>query len=211
MRRAAVLLATLALLALPATALAHEEFAADLSGDAEVPPVTTDATGSATVGIPDDESSIDFDVTWENLSGPATMAHIHYGAADEAGPVMIWLSEVGVSDGSYESPISGSAGEAAFMPVEGGPQSFAEALQAIRDGNTYVNVHTEANPGGEIRGQLEMTDHTHDGEATPPPTDTIVPGSETAPTGIPMALLLLAVIGAGVFSFGLRRFAVRRA
>lgn len=210
MRRAAALLATLALLALPATALAHEEFAAELSGDAEVPPVTTDATGSATVGISEDESSIDFEVTWENLSGPATMSHIHYGAADEAGPVMIWLTEVGVSDGSFESPISGSVGEAAFMPVEGGPQSFAEALQAIRDGNTYVNVHTEANPGGEIRGQLEMTDHTHDGEATPPPTDTYGAASESGPAGLaPMALL--AVIGAAVFVFGLYRFGVRRA
>jgi len=209
MRRALALLATLALLALPATALAHEEFAADLSGDAEVPPVTTDGTGSATVGI-SDESSIDFEVTFENLSGPAVMAHIHYGAADEAGPVMIWLTDVGVTDGDYASPISGTAGEAEFMPVEGGPQTFAEALQAIRDGNTYVNVHTMANMGGEIRGQLAATDHTHD-DATPPPTHTHAADPQAGMTGVPPAALLVGLIGLAVFAFGLRRFAVRRA
>jgi len=209
MRRAFALLATLALLALPATALAHEEFSADLSGDAEVPPVTTDGTGSATVGIPD-ESSIDFEVTFQDLTGPAVMAHIHFGAADEAGPVMIWLTEVGVTDGDYASPLSGTATEAEFAPVEGGPQTFAEALQAIRDGNTYVNVHTMANMGGEIRGQLTATDHTHD-DATPPPTHTHAVDQQAGLAGVPPAVLLVGLIGLAVFALGLRRFAVRRA
>ncbi|CAN5855890.1 hypothetical protein BH24CHL6_BH24CHL6_15220 [soil metagenome] len=210
MRRAAALLATLALLALPATALAHEDFTADLTGDAEVPPVTTDGTGSATATISDDESSIDFEVTFEGLSGPATMAHIHWGSADVAGPVIIWLTEVGVPDGSYESPLSGTATEAEFMAAEGGPQTFAEALDAIRDGNTYVNVHTEANPGGEVRGQLMARDHDHDDDPPLPDTHAHAAGAE-ASTGVGPTILLLAFAGLAVFALGLRRFAARQA
>jgi hypothetical protein len=82
----------------------------------------------------------------------------------------------------------------------------------MREGNTYLNVHTEENPPGEIRGQLEMTDHTHDGEATPPPTSTHPAGSEGAPAGlITTSLLLLAVFGLAAVAFGLHRFGVRRA
>ncbi len=205
MRRAAALLSILALLATPLAALAQEEFAAELSGDAEVPPVTTDGSGSATVTISDDESSISFDVTFQDLSGPATMAHIHYGAADEAGPVLIWLTEVGTTDGSFESPISGTADETAFMPVDGGPQSFAEALQAIRDGNTYVNIHTEMNPGGEIRGQLMAAG---DG-ATPPPTSMEDAGAAAGAS--PIAVIVLLLAGLAVFVVAFRRFAVIRA
>jgi hypothetical protein len=210
MKRAAALLAILALLALPAAALAHEEFTADLSGDAEVPPVTTDGTGSATVSISDDESSIEFEVTFDDLSGPAVMAHIHWGAADEAGPVLIWLTEVGVTDGDYASPLSGTATEAEFSPVEGGPQTFAEALQAIRDGHTYVNVHTMANMAGEVRGQLMASDHDHDGEPPLPPTHTHE-AAAAAPAGVPPVVLLLAVAGLAVFAFGLRRLYARQA
>jgi len=209
MRRAAALLATLALLALPATALAHEEFSADLSVDQEVPAPTVpdgySGMGSGTASISDDESEVEVHLEWSDLTGDAVGAHIHYAPPGEAGGIIFPL------DHTAGSPIDQTLTEADFTPVDGGPQSYAEALAAMRDGNTYLNVHTEANPPGEIRGQLEMTDHTHDGEATPPPTDTSVRGSETAPTGIPTALLLLALIGAGVFAFGLRRFAVRRA
>ena len=207
MRRAAALLATLALLALPATALAQEDFSADLTGGAEVPPVTTDGTGSATVTISDDESSISFDVTFQDLTGPALMAHIHYGGADAAGPVMIWLTEVGVTDGSYDSPISGTADETAFTPVDGGPQTFAEALQAIRDGNSYVNVHTETNMGGEIRGQLAAS-----GQEDPElPDSSTLPAGGTQPLPLSPVGLLLALTGAAAaFAFGLYRFSFRR-
>lgn len=199
MRRAIALLTIGALLAVPAIALAAEPFAAPLSGDSEVPPVETDATGNATVTINDAATEISFEVTFEGLSGDgtATMSHIHYGAADVAGPVMIWLTEVGVTDGTYSSPISGTAGEAEFTPVENGPQTFAEALQAIRDGMAYVNVHTVTNGGGEIRGQLDEIPDTAVGESVP-----------TLSLGAPLALLLIAA--AAAFLLTLRRFSLRR-
>jgi hypothetical protein len=203
MKRAAVFLAIVAIMAAPLTVLAAEPFSATLTPDAEVPVADcgeNDCAGAASVTISDDESSIDFEVTFENLTGDgtATMSHIHYGPdADEAGPVMIWLTEHGVTDGSYESPLTGTATEEHFMPVEGGPQTFAEALDAIRAGDTYVNVHTEANPPGEVRGQLE---------ALP---DTAVAG-DAAATLSPTALLVVLLAGAVAFVIGLRTFAFRR-
>lgn len=204
MTRAAILLAIIALLAAPAAVLAQNELTADLTGDAETPPVATDATGSAHVMISDDGSSISFEVTFDDLSGDgtATMAHIHYGPDQSApGPVMIWLTEVGVPDGSFASPISGTATEAQFMAVDGGPQNFAEAVQAIRDGDTYVNIHTAAYPGGEIRGQLTGDE--------PPLPDTSAVEAVPAAGGTAAAILLAAVALVTLLA-GLRRFGVVR-
>src|ERR671915_1028155 len=74
MRRAAALLAIMALLALPATAFAAEPFTADLTVDAEVPPVATpsEGSGSAEVTISDDGSEITYEVTYQDLTGDAT-------------------------------------------------------------------------------------------------------------------------------------------
>jgi hypothetical protein len=194
MRRAAALLAIMALLALPATAFAAEPFTADLTVDAEVPPVATpsEGSGSAEVTISDDGSEITYEVTYQDLTGDATAAHIHAAPPGVAGGVMLPLAH-------GPSPFSGTLTEADFTPVDGGPQSFAEALDAIRDGNAYVNIHTEANPPGEIRGQLEATEM--------PPTDT---AGADLPTGAPVApalLLVAGVLGAGLM---LRRLALQR-
>jgi hypothetical protein len=79
-------------------------------------------------------------------------------------------------------------------------------LAAIRDGNAYVNIHTEANPSGEIRGQLAPAGGG--GGATTPPTDTLERGQGGAGT-TPLALLAvlgtMAVIGAFVRVLAVRR------
>jgi hypothetical protein len=79
-------------------------------------------------------------VTSSGLSGPATMAHFH-GPASEGknAPPVIWLSEKGAP---VPNPIKGSA---TLTP---------EQAQQFTAGEWYVNVHTQANPGGEIRGQV---------------------------------------------------------
>ncbi len=200
MRRASVLLAVALVVALPLAALAAEPFTATLTGDAETPPVETDATGSANVTISDDGTSIDFEVTFEGLSGDgtATMAHIHFGPnQNEPGPPIIWFTEVGVTDGSNSSPLSGTATEDDFTPnADAGPQTWDEALEAIRAGDTYVNVHTTTNPGGEIRGQLMEI------------PDTAIEAAPAASLAAPLALVVLAA--ALAFLVTLRRFAVRR-
>jgi hypothetical protein len=198
MKRAAALLAIAALLAVPAAALAAEPFSAQLTGDAEVPPVTTDGSGSANVTISDDENSISFEVTFEGLSGDgtATMAHIHVGPADDVGPPILWLSDC-CAPGSFSSPLSGTLTEADLTPA-GGIDTWEQALQAIRDGNTYVNVHTGMHPGGEIRGQLMAVE---------------APDTATAEQPLPGAgwTVLLAVLGLAVLLLATRQFAIRRA
>ncbi len=193
-RLTALLAAGLLLMAVPAAVFAADEvFKADLTGDAQVPPITVNGTGDATVTIADDESSVSWDVSYSGLTGDAAAGHIHFGAADVAGPVMIAFPSVSKtgSDGTFAS------GD--YATGDGLPADWAGVLTAIRDGDAYVNIHTAANKGGEVRGQLA-------GSVTLPATDTV---SETtsplapAPVGI---LLAAAVLGLVV---GLRRFALR--
>lgn len=195
MKRGALSLAVAAILVLPAVAIAHAQtFTTRLSPDNEVPPVAepSEGSGHATVTIKDDDS-IEYEVTYRDLTGEVMMGHIHFGSPDVAGPVMIPLT-VG------PSPMTGTLTEADFMPVEDGPQTYAEALDAIRNGETYVNLHTAANPSGEIRGQLE--------ESTPPDTSTgLLSEDGTAPS--PFGALVLAIAGLGLV-IGFRRFALRR-
>lgn len=198
MRRAAVLLAIAALIAAPAAVLAAEPFVANLSPDAEEPPATVPdgyaGAGSASVVISDDESQIEVELTFDGLTGAPSGSHIHYGAEGAAGPVIFPLDHTG------GSPINQTLTEADFTaPDPGqGPQTYAEALAAIRDGMTYINVHTEANPPGEIRGQIMELPDTATG-------DEGVVGTAATP------LLLLAVVGLAVFLGTLRRFSLRRA
>jgi len=187
MKRASLLLATIALLAAPLVALAAEPFSATLTTGAEVPPVSGTGTGLATATISDDATEIAYEVSYEGLTGAVQAAHIHFGAADVAGGVIFPLAH-------GASPFSGTLTEADFTPLEGGPQTFAEALAAIREGNTYINVHTQANPGGEIRGQLDAL----------PDTAT----SDTPAASLPWTIAL-AALGL-IFLLGvMRRFAAR--
>ncbi len=187
MKRTALLILVLAAFATPGIALAAgDQFSAELTTEAEVPPPEgSEGSGSATATINEDDS-IDYEVSFEDLTGPPVAAHIHFGAVGVAGPVILTLAQ-------GDSPFSGTLTEADFTPAEGGPQSYEEAVEAIRDGMTYVNVHTEMNAPGEIRGQLLAL----------PPTD-----AGAASTGMPIGIALLAV-GAVALLLGFRRLSVR--
>lgn len=134
---------TLAAIGLLATALtwgysqaATETFKGTLSTAAEVPPVTGSGSGTASVTLDTATKMITYSVTYTGLSGPAAAAHIHCGAAAGAN------SGVAVPFPSAASPISGSA-------------TLTDAQVAdLEAGKCYVNVHTAANKGGEIRAQL---------------------------------------------------------
>ncbi len=157
MKRAALSFAIAALLVTPAAALAQTELFGELNTDEEVPSPTVPGdyagTGYAEVVISADDTQISYEVTFEGLTGPLTMAHIHSGEVGAAGPPIFWLTQMGVDD--TPSPLTGTLTEADFVPADGGPQTFAEAVEALRAGSTYVNLHTAQNPPGEIRGQLE--------------------------------------------------------
>ena len=107
-----------------------------LSGDQEVPPVTTAATGESSISIAAD-GSVTGAVTTKGLDG--TMAHIHLAAAGKNGPVIVPLTKT--ADGQWSVPA--------------GAKLTLEQLQAYKAGELYVNVHSAANKPGEIRAQLK--------------------------------------------------------
>ncbi|CAN5751600.1 hypothetical protein BH24CHL5_BH24CHL5_05450 [soil metagenome] len=200
MRRAALLLAITALLAAPIAAFAAEPFSANLTPGAEVPPATVpdgyEGAGTASAVISDDETEIQVEVNFDGLTGPAAAGHIHYGETGVAGPVIFPL------DLTAGSPVNQTLTEADFTAPDpgAGPQTYAEALAAIREGETYVNVHTEANPPGELRGQLEVLPDTATGE----------PAAPAAPASN-LSLWLLLAVGLASFVLAARWFAFRRA
>jgi len=140
-RRALILIACLASAAWAGLAHASpQSFTVPLTGAEQVPAVETAGTGSAALTYDPATRVVTWTVTYSGLSGPATMAHFH-GPADKGknGPVVVWLSTKG---SSAESPFKG---EATLTP---------EQAQQFAAGEWYVNVHTQAHPGGEIRGQV---------------------------------------------------------
>ncbi len=110
------------------------------------------ATGSATIAIDASNSSIAVtNFTFSGLSGAAVASHIHSGASGSAGPVVLSFGSNPVS------PINKTftASDYPATPPSGAPATFADFVTAMKAGNTYINVHTGACPGGEIRAQIK--------------------------------------------------------
>ena len=118
---------------------ASSALAADikLAGDQEVPAVKTSASGTGNITVAAD-GAVSGSVMTTGLNG--TAAHIHQGAAGKNGPVVVPLTKS--ADGNTWS-------------VPAGSKLNADQLKAYQAGELYVNVHTEANKGGEIRAQLK--------------------------------------------------------
>lgn len=124
------------------TLAAPASFKISLAGTQEVPAVQTSGDGSADITYDPETRKITWSITYNGLSSPVTMAHIHGPAAPgKTGPVVVWLSAQGVPPAS---PITGSA---TLTPGQ------AAELAA---GQLYVNVHTRSHPAGEIRGQVML-------------------------------------------------------
>lgn len=135
-----------ATMALPATA-AVLPWTAELLPENEVPPIDVPgAMGTAEGTIDSDTGDLTWTVDWDGLTGPATRLHFHQGAADENGPVIVFIFDALVpgQPAPFGPPVSGSA-------TLGGDE-----LAAFLDDEVYVNLHTDANPGGEIRGQVDV-------------------------------------------------------
>ena len=124
-----------------------------LTGAEEVAAVVTGAQGQATFKIADDGQSIEYKLNVSNLDG-VIQSHIHVGAAGVNGPVVVFL--FGPVPGGVDAEgrlASGTFTSANLVgPLAGHPLS--DLIDAIESGNAYVNVHTVAHTGGEIRGQL---------------------------------------------------------
>lgn len=111
---------------------------ATLNGMQQVPPVNTNAMGFATFALSKDNSKLGVRVVADGLSGSIDAIHLHQGAMGSNGPVLADLS----------SFINGNT-----VVAELDPTAYLADLLA---GNVYINLHTTANPNGEIRGQLKI-------------------------------------------------------
>jgi allophanate hydrolase subunit 2 len=132
----------------------NQLFVADLVGSEEVPPVRTDAFGSAKFKVSRDEERMAYRLTVNNLD-EFTQAHIHLGRRGMNGPVVAFLfglvdPAISVDRGIVEGVITG---DDLVGPLQGKPLSAL--IDLMRKGKTYVNAHTVENPDGEIRGQIK--------------------------------------------------------
>ena len=148
-------------------------------------PVTINslASGEFTARILDDGTAIEYELTYRDLSSPATQAHIHFGRPALTGGVVLFLCNVsGSPPGTVPTPptcpspsgtVTGTLTAADVIPlpisaglpgggqgIDDGAAGLAEILKAIRAGAAYANVHTQFHPTGEIRGRLRA--HGHD-------------------------------------------------
>lgn len=127
-------------------------FVADLSGSQVVPPIETNAMGQATFRLNPDVSALTFELSGTDIKD-VTASHIHCAGAGGNGPVGVTLS------GGVPGLVNGLLAQGIITapdPMNGcGWASFASVVDGIRSGNSYVNVHTRANPLGEIRGQIQ--------------------------------------------------------
>jgi hypothetical protein len=152
MRRLLLLALSLgvALAVLPSTVAAGVNFKATLSGDEEVPPVETHARGVAKFKLR--EGGLVFKVNVANIDD-VVASHIHCGAVGVNGAVGVTLFAGGPVN------VNGTLAKGVITaPDEDNGCGWADldaVVAALESGNAYVNVHTVANPGGEIRGQVK--------------------------------------------------------
>jgi hypothetical protein len=126
----------------------EQKFAATLSAQEEVPPTNSQATGMAEFTVMGD--NVQYSVNASNIQS-VTAGHIHSGKQGENGPIVVTLFK-------YDSPMNQVAEQGSITadklegPMVG--KQLSDLATAMSNGETYVNVHTEQNPNGEIRGQI---------------------------------------------------------
>ncbi len=136
--KSAAALSIVALLAAGGVARADiVHFAATLSGKDEVPANASNGSGQVTAELETTERTLAYRATYKDLSGPATMAHFHGPAAQGANaPPIVMIPD-------------------AKLPIGGSVRLTDAEMADLLAGKWYFNVHTAANPGGEIRGQVK--------------------------------------------------------
>src|SRR2546423_14938521 len=156
-------------LAAPAAYADPMTFIANLSGANENPPIASPGTGLATIVMDPTAQTLQVSATFSGLTTPDTAAHIHCcqtvpGTNMNVGVATPLPAFPGfplmVTSGTY-GPMTFDLTQSliynpAFVTAEGGtiPQAEAALIAGIEGGLTYFNIHTTANPGGEIRGEL---------------------------------------------------------
>ena len=136
-----------------------------------MPPANVDgASGEAEITVNTVTGAISGSVTVSGLTGPATAAHVHAGGPGVAGPIVVGMESN--ADGSVWTVMEGAALD-------------ADAIALFEAGELYINVHTEANAPGEIRGQLVDASVAATGSLTVTLTNT----SDSQPMTPPVVVL----------------------
>lgn len=128
-------------------------YVAYMAGGQENPGVSTNATGSGAVSINSAGTQALVTMNWSGLSGNATIGHVHNGRSGVNGGIVCNLNPPTVATGSVVDFLC------TFTPTQ---------ITSLRQGQFYLNVHTGANPGGEIRGQIQRRTSTvcdYDGDS----------------------------------------------
>lgn len=129
-----------------------ESFVASLSGQNEVPPVKTNATGTAGFSAPH-FSNMTFGISVNNID-QVTGAHIHQSKQGDNGPIIVTLFKPNNPTGTVNGHlVNGSiSNDMLEGPMKG--KTVLDLADLMRSGQAYVNVHTTNNPMGAIRGQI---------------------------------------------------------
>ena len=141
-----------------------------LKGFEEAPVVITGASGVLELDINDAAGTIAYELSYKNLEGTVTQAHIHIGQKNVAGGIALWLCQTATNPappavvattpqcpGPNAGSVTGTLTAASVVGPTGQAVpagALGDVLTAIRAGKAYGNVHSTAAPGGEVRGQL---------------------------------------------------------
>jgi Cu/Zn superoxide dismutase len=128
--------------------LAREGYTYELTGDQEVPSVDTEGYGSGIVSIDRDQTNVHFMMAYNDLSGPQTVAHFHNAPAGQNGGVIFDLGPF------FDQTETFDAAFGYWTDMDETPFDAA-AAEAFREAEVYVNIHSDANPAGELRGQVD--------------------------------------------------------
>ena len=129
------------------------KFIANLSGSQEVPPVITTATGKGTFRQAINDTVLRYKLNITGFSD-ATAANILISNASSNGDIIVDLLEGSKRKYSDRLSLKGSISKASLIgPVQN--KTLADLIYVIIKGSAYVNIHTETNPDGEIRGQIQ--------------------------------------------------------
>jgi Cu/Zn superoxide dismutase len=124
------------------TLAAGVRMVADINGGNSVPAIVSDAAGTGTFAL--GESGLNYQITVSGLTGPISASHFHKAAPGENGGVVRTIS------------FDGNTASGAWRTTDRNQPLTSELIGDLLSGNIYVNIHTEANPSGEIRGQVSL-------------------------------------------------------
>jgi hypothetical protein len=131
----------------------NQEFDVILTGGAEVPPVQTNASGFAELGVVAGGNSMEYDIIVIDIDR-VTQAHIHQGTSSEAGPVIATLFNASTPTGPTSGELTDGFITSANLEGPLQEKQLSDLITLMQNGTAYVNVHTEQNSEGEIRGTI---------------------------------------------------------